>query len=530
LPRMYIAEGDQDHAEALQFYTSWLNIPNGQAPTFADNLKFLFSWQIYQMYWRYFLWNFAGRYNDASGQENMNGIDGNWTTGIFDGGRHLPKSVIGGDPSRPLEGITYTPLFALPLIIGLFGLIFHFNRRKEDALVVTLLWFFTGIAIVLYVNQPNIQPRERDYSYVGSFYAFAIWIGLGVIAIADTLSKKLNAKTATFAATAVCLLAGPVVLAKEEWKDHDRSSKMTPHDMAYNYLISCPKNAILFSYGDNDTYSLWYDQEVEGIRPDIRIVNLSLFSGSWYIKQMTRKMNESAPLPITMPYEKYEDGVRDVIYYDDRKIPGYTELSDVFDFITSDNPATMVQYQSGETANYLPTKNFKITINKDEVIKNGVVPDSDRVKLTDTLKFKFPPNYVTKENLALFDILSHNHWKRPICFTTTVGDENMIGLQPYLYKEGFAYHLIPFTPDTTNKDQKERVNALVMYDNVVNKFKWGNFSTAKYLDHESTTMSYPNLLASFLDLTQSLIAQNRPDLAIKALQKCDQELPDLNPL
>ena len=529
LPRMYIAEGDQDHASALQFYTSWLNIPNGQAPTFADNLKFLFSWQIYQMYWRYFLWNFAGRYNDASGQENMNGIDGNWTTGIFDGGRHLPKSVIGGDPSRPLEGITYTPLFALPLIIGLFGLIFHFNRRKEDALVVTLLWFFTGIAIVLYVNQPNIQPRERDYSYVGSFYAFAIWIGLGVIAIADTLSKKLNAKTATFAATAVCLLAGPVVLAKEEWKDHDRSSKMTPHDMAYNYLISCPKNAILFSYGDNDTYSLWYDQEVEGIRPDIRIVNLSLFSGSWYIKQMTRKMNESAPLPITMPYEKYEDGVRDVIYYDDRKIPGYTELSDVFDFITSDNPATMVQYQSGETANYLPTKNFKITINKDEVIKNGVVPDSDRVKLTDTLKFKFPPNCVTKENLALFDILSHNHWKRPICFTTTVGDENMIGLQPYLYKEGFAYHLIPFTPDTTNKDQKERVNALVMYDNVVNKFKWGNFSTAKYLDHESTTMSYPNLLASFLDLTQSLIAQNRPDLAIKALQKCDQELPDLNP-
>jgi len=529
LPRMYIAEGDQDHASALQFYTSWLNIPNGQAPTFADNLKFLFSWQIYQMYWRYFLWNFAGRYNDADGQASMNGIDGNWTTGIFDGSRHLPKSVIGGDPSRPLEGITYTPLFALPLIIGLFGLVFHFNRRKEDALVVTLLWFFTGIAIVLYVNQPNIQPRERDYSYVGSFYAFAIWIGLGVIAIADTLSKKLNAKIAAFAATAVCLLAGPVVLAKEEWKDHDRSTKMTPHDMAYNYLISCPKNAILFTYGDNDTYSLWYDQEVEGIRPDVRIVNLSLFSGSWYIKQMTRKMNESDPLPITMPFEKYEDGVRDVIYYDDRKIPGYTELSDVFDFITSDNPATMVQYQSGESANYLPTKNFKITINKDEVIKNGVVPDSDRAKLTDTLKFKFPPNYVTKENLAMFDILAHNHWKRPICFTTTVGDENMIGLQPYLYKEGFTYHLIPFTPDTANNGQKDRINTMVMYDNVVNKFKWGNFNTAKYLDHESTVMSYPNLLGSFLDLTQGLIAEKRPDLALKALQKCDQELPDLNP-
>ncbi|WP_461448757.1 glycosyltransferase family 117 protein [Mucilaginibacter sp.] len=529
LPRMYITQGDQDYASAVQFYTSWLNLPQGQSPTFGDNLKFLFSWQIYQMYWRYFFWNFVGRYNDAEGMASMTSIDGNWTSGIFDGSKHLPKSVIGGDPSRPLEGVTYTPLFALPLIIGLFGLIYHFNRRKEDALVVTLLWFFTGIAIVLYVNQPNIQPRERDYSYVGSFYAFAIWIGIGVVAIADVLRKKLSAKVAAFAATAVCLLAGPVVLAKEEWKDHDRSTKMVPHDMAYNYLNSCPKNAILFCYGDNDTYSLWYDQEVEGIRPDVRIVNLSLFSGSWYIRQMTRKMNESAPLPITMPYEKYEDGVRDVIYFDDRKIPGYTELSDVFDFITSDNPATMAQYQNGESANYLPTKNFKITINKDEVIKSGVVPDSDRARLTDTLKFKFPPNYVTKENLAMIDILAHNHWKRPICFTSTVGDENMIGLEPYLYKEGFAYHLIPFTPDTTLKNQRENVNAMVMYDNVMNKFKWGNFKTAKYLDHEAKFMSYTSLLSAFLDLTQALTAQKRPDLALKVLAKYDQELPDLNP-
>ena len=529
LPRMYITDGDPDHAEAVQFYSSWLNIPQGQSPTFGDNLKFLFTWQIYQMYWRYFFWNFVGRYSDTDGQANMNSIDGNWTSGIFDGGRHLPKSVVGGDPSRPLEGVTYTPLFALPLIIGLFGLIFHFNRRREDAVVVTLLWFFTGIAIVLYVNQGNVQPRERDYSYVGSFYAFAIWIGIGVIAIADILRKKLTAKAAAFAATAVCLLAGPVVLAKEEWKDHDRSTKLVPHDMAYNYLVSCPKNAILFTYGDNDTYSLWYDQEVEGIRPDVRLVNLSLFSGSWYIRQMTRKMNESAPLPITMPYEKYEDGVRDVIYFDDRKLPGYTELSDVFDFITSDNPAAMVQYQDGSSANYLPTKNFKITINKDDVIKNGVVPDSDRPKLTDTLKFTFTPGYVSKENLALIDILAHNHWKRPICFTSTVGDENMIGLQPYLYKEGFAYHLIPFTPDTANKNPRGNVNTMVMYDNVMNKFKWGNFKTAKYLDHESTTMSYSSLLGTFLELTQSLIDQKRPDLAIKVLNKYDQVLPDLNP-
>ena len=529
LPRMYLAEGDQDHASVVQFYTSWLRLSDGQAPTFSDNLKFMFTWQVYQMYWRYFFWNFVGRYSDADGQADMNGIDGNWTSGILDGGKHLPRSVVGGDPSRPLEGITYTPLFALPLIIGLFGLVFHFNRRREDAIVVTLLWLFTGLAIVVYVNQPNIQPRERDYSYVGSFYAFAIWIGLGVIAIADLLSKKLNAKIAAYTATAVCLLAGPVVLAKEEWKDHDRSTKMTPHDMAYNYLISCTKNAILFTYGDNDTYSVWYDQEVEGIRPDVRIVNLSLFSGSWYIKQMTHKMNDAEPLPITMPYEKYEDGVRDVIYYDDRKIPGFTELSDVFDFISSDNPATMVQYQNGENLNYLPTKNFKITINKDEVIKNGVVPDSQRSRLTDTMKFKFTPEYVTKENLALIDILSHNHWKRPICFAVTVSSENLIGLQPYLYKEGFTYHLIPFTPDTANKNQEDKTNTMVMYDNVMNKFKWGNFKTAKYLDHESTTMFYPVILTTFMDLTQGLMAENRPDLALNVLKKFDEEMPDLNP-
>lgn len=515
LPRIYSSEGQDP-----QFYKEWLRIPDGQAPTFSDNLKFMFSWQIYQMYWRYFLWNFAGRYSDADGQNNMAGIDGNWTTGIFDGGKHLPKSIT--------NSTTYTPLFALPLIIGLFGLIFHFNRRREDALVVTLLWFFTGIAIVLYVNQPSIQPRERDYSYVGSFYAFSIWIGLGVICIAELIRKYISAKTAAFTATAVCLLAGPVVLAKEEWKDHDRSTKMTPHDMAYNYLISCPKDAILFTYGDNDTYSLWYDQEVEGIRPDVRIVNLSLFSADWNIKQMTRKMNDADALPITMPFDKYKDGVRDVIYFDDRKIPGFTELSEVFDFITSDNPAMMAQYQNGETANYLPTKNFKITVNKDEVIKNGVVPDSDRSKLTDTMKFKYTSNYVMKDNLAMMDVLVHNHWKRPICFTITVGPENLIGLQPYLYKEGFTYHLIPFTPDTA-KDQGEKVNTMVMYDNVMNKFKWGNFKTAKYLDHESTNMFYPVMLTTFLDLAQNLMANKRSDLALKVLQKCDQEMPDLNP-
>ena len=199
-------------------------------------------------------------------------------------------------------------------MLGLLGAYYHFKRKKRDALVIALLFFFTGVAIVLYVNQNSLQPRERDYSYVGSFYAFAIWIGLGVIALAEIVRLKLNARLAAYGSFGVCMMAVPVLLACKEWRAHDRSTKLTPHDMAYNFLISCPKNAILFTYGDNDTYSLWYDQEVEGIRPDVRIVCMSLFSGDWYIHQMQGKMNQSAPLPVTMPFDKYKEGVRDIVY------------------------------------------------------------------------------------------------------------------------------------------------------------------------------------------------------------------------
>ncbi len=529
LPRMYSSDGQDP-----QFYRQWLQMDENAAPTFADNLKWMFSWQMYQMYWRYFLWNFVGRYNDLDGQQSMVGVDGNWTSGILDGGKHLPKSVVGSPNKIPGQGIqlgtTYTPLYALPLIIGLLGAAYHFQRKKRDALVVLLLFFFTGLAIVLYVNQPSIQPRERDYSYVGSFYAFAIWIGLGVVALAELIRLKANAKTAAVVATGVCLLAAPVVMAKQEWKAHDRSTKMTPHDMAYDYLISCPKNAILFTYGDNDTYSLWYDQEVEGIRPDVRIVNLSLFTGDWYIHQMQGKMNESEPLPITMPYDKYKEGVRDVIYFNDKKIAEPTEVKEVFDFISSDNRAAQVQFQPGAPyENYLPTKNFKITINPDDVLKNNVITPEQKDKLATVMTWKYQSNYITKENLAMLDILAHNNWKRPICFTTTIGNENLIGLQQYLYKEGFTYRLLPLKPDTSTRDQLGKINSLVMYDNVMNKFKFGNFKTAKYLDHESTTMFYPVMVTTFLDLADGLVKDGHPDLALKALHKFDDVMPDINP-
>ena len=522
LPRMWSTESDPYFAQNQQFYKQWLQLGEGQAPKFSDNLKWMFSWQIYQMYFRYFLWNFVGRYNQFDGQPSSVAVNGNWTSGIFDGGRHLPKSIT--------QGTDYAPLYALPFILGLLGAAYHFKRSKRDALVIALLFFFTGIAIVLYVNQNGVQPRERDYSYVGSFYAFAIWIGLGVITLIEFARKKISLRIATIGSFAICMLAVPILLAFKEWGGHDRSTKTIPHDMAYNYLISCPKNAILFTNGDNDTYSLWYDQEVEGIRPDVRIVCMSLFSGDWYIHQMQKKMNQSAPLPVTLPFEKYKSGTRDVIYYNDAKIPGAVDVKEIFDFITSDDSRAKVTFQSGDVMNYLPTKNFKLAVNANDVLKNGVITPQQKSKLADTMEWKFSGNYVTKDNLAMIDIMAHNNWERPICFTTTMGQENMFGLQPYLYKEGFVYHLIPFKPDNSDPNtQLSKTNSLVMYDNVVNKFKFGNYKKAKYLDDVALTQFYLNIERTFNDLATGLIKDGHRDLALNTIRKFDREMPDINP-
>jgi hypothetical protein len=522
LPRMWSTEADANHTQNEQFYRQWLQIPDGQAPTFTDNLKWLFSWQVYQMYARYFLWNFVGRYNELDGQQSSMGLNGNWTSGLFDNAKHLPKSIT--------QGTNYAPLYALPFLLGLLGAFYHFKQKKRDALVISLLFFFTGVAIVLYVNQNGVQPRERDYSYVGSFYAFAIWIGTGFIALAEIVRQKLNARVAAIGSFVICMIAVPVLLAFKEWPGHNRSTKMVPHDMAYNYLISCPKNAILFTNGDNDTYSLWYDQEVEGIRPDVRIICISLFSGDWYIHQMQGKMNQSAPLPITLPFDKYKEGTRDVIYFNDAHIKGPVELRDVFDFLTTDDNRVKATYQDGSMLNYLPTKNFKITVNPDEVVKNGVVTPAQKSKVTNSMEWKYTSNYVMKDNLAMLDILAHNNWQRPICFTTTMGNESMMGLQPYLYKEGFVYHLIPFKKDTAKTTGAGgKTNSLVMYGNVVNKFKFGNYKKTKFLDNVAATEFYINMEVTFDDLSRGLISDGHRDLALNAIHKFDEKMPDINP-
>jgi len=515
-PRIFSREaGDQS------FYRQWQQIPDDRAPNFIDNIGFFLSWQTYQMYVRYFLWNFVGRVNEMDGQQHMGGftgyVDGDWTTGIFDGFKQLPKSVT--------NGTNYMPLYGLPFVVGLLGMWYHFKHRKRDAVVVLLLWFFTGMAIMLYVNQPAVQPRERDYSYVSSFYAFAIWVGLGVIALATLLKKLLTAARAVPIAIVTCLMTAPLLMAFTEWRGHDRSTKTVARDMAYNYLNSCPPNAILFTYGDNDTYSLWYAQEVENVRPDVRVVNINLLSADWYIRQMQQKMNESAPLPITMPFSKYKSGTRDIVYYHDNGIQSNTELKDAFNYIISNK--SELKAKSGERFNTIPTKNLKITVDKDAVKQNKVVTAAQQGLIADSIAWRYNSDYIMKDDLAILDILAHNNWKRPICFTVTIGSRNLAGLQSYLYRDGFTFRLLPLKPDTTLTDQTVKVNTEVMYNNLMHKFRFGNYKKAEYLDEESRTMFYNVTTAAFSLLAQDLVKNKQPDLAANVISKYDEEMPTI---
>lgn len=517
LPRMY-----SDDAPHAAFYKEWMHLDDAKKPNLVDNVGFLFSYQIGYMYMRYFGWNFIGRQNDEQGQGS--GYEGEWLSGIkaFDSWKigdqsHLPPSTV--------DNKAYNRFFFLPLIIGLLGAIWHFQRNQKDAGVVALLFFFTGIAIVLYLNQKPLEPRERDYAYVGSFYAFAIWIGLGVLAIREWVLKKLSPTAGAIGATVIGLLVAPVIMAEQGWDDHDRSTKMVAHDIALDYLQSCAPNAILFTYGDNDTYPLWYIQEVENVRPDVRIVNLSLFDTDWYINGLRQKQNQSEPLPITMKPEQYVQGERDVMPFDDYKIAGNVELKNIVELLLSNDDNDKVAMQDGTKSNFLPTKNFKITIDPQQVISTGTVSPANAAKITPEMDWTFNKGYVTKGTLAMLDILAHNNWKRPIYFASTVPSDQYNGLDKYLYSEGLALRLMPLKPDTANNEERaEQLNTPVLYNNVMTKFKWGNMKTATYLDPQSSddTFIFTNI---FSNLAGSLIKEGKNTEAKKVVDKYYEVMP-----
>ncbi len=528
-PRMY----SREHAKS---YQEWANVKgvkiastNEQGepttlikPTFGENLKFFFQYQIGFMYVRYFMWNFSGRQNDIQGNGGI--LKGNWITGInfIDEWRLGPQDKL---PESMKNNAGKNKLFMLPLILGIIGLLFHYQKGNKDFWVVSLLFFMTGIAILLYLNQKPIEPRERDYAYAGSFYAYAIWIGLGVMGLIDILSKHMNKVVASILVTVFTLGLVPGLMASENWDDHDRSKRYTCRDFAYNYLNSCEPNAILFTNGDNDTFPLWYAQEVEGIRTDVRVVNLSYLGADWYIEQMQRKVYESEALPLPMPKAKYQSGNRDALYIVDR-VNNYADLTDVMDFVTSDDEKTKTIPNYRERIDYLPAKKLKIKVDSAVVMANHVVSPKLAGSIVSEMKWDLGKrNSIYKNDMMVLDMLARNNWKRPIYFAITVSDENYLGLDKYFQLQGLAYKIVPIESSARNDYQNGSIDTDTLYNNLINKFVWGNIANPKvYLDENNLRM-VSNFRNSFARLAEALIKENKIDSAKVVLNKCLEVMP-----
>ncbi len=516
-PRMWSSQ-----ANHIAEYKKWADIKGDRTPSFGENLKFFFVYQLGEMYWRYFMWNFSGRQNDLQGPGGI--TKGNWITGIkfIDEMRLGPQDKL---PQSMLQNKARNTMYMLPFILGIIGLIYHYSRDKHDAWIVMLLFFFTGIAIVIYLNGTPQQPRERDYAYAGSFYAYAMWIGLAVLSIYEFLRKKISATAAAVLSTLLCLIV-PAVMVKAEWNDHDRSGRYTSRDFATDYLNSCAKNAIIFTNGDNDTFPLWYAQEVENVRTDVRVVNLSLLNTDWYIDQLKHKYYESDPISISWSTDKYSLGKRDYIPFVDRGLKSAVELKEMIDFMGSDESHTKVRTNSGEEINYFPSKKIKFTIDAAEVLANGVVSKENADKITPAMEWSVDGNYLMKNDLMILNILANNHWKRPIYFATTVGSDNYLNLEPYFQLEGLAYRIVPIHTESRSDVVPGRVATDLMYDNVMNKFVFGNMNKESvYLDENNLRMT-TNFRINFSRLAEELLIEGRRDSAIKVLDKCVEVMPD----
>ena len=516
-PRMWDGENDRGQMDS---YKAFAGVVDGEAPTLRDNIKYFTNYQFGFMYLRYFIWNFAGKQNDLQGFGNVR--DGNFSTGIS-----FIDNFFFGDQSKLPDTIknnnkAHNSMFMLPFFLGLFGLLFQYQQNKKDFIVTGLLFFFTGLAIVLYLNQVSLQPRERDYAYVGSFYVFAIWIGLGVLQVIHWLTKVVNQKVASVIATVVCLLAVPVLMAQQEWDDHDRSQKLLPRDLARNYLESCPPNAILFSFGDNDTYPLWYAQEVEGIRPDVRVVVNSLLGSDWYMRELRYKVNESNKFDVIFSEEQVSGNKLNVAYYN--ALPEYGEtryhhLDSVLRYVVGDPTGKYMASTTDGPVNIFPTHKFKVPVNKANALASGIAKPTDI--MVDELLIDFNPNrqYLLKNELAMYAIIATSDFKRPICFTSTQ-ELKELGLDKYVRQTGMSYQLVPVLNQTIDAD--------VAYKNMMTKFSFGNAKNPNVYFDEENRRHLNSMRLAFSQVAQSLAIEGKRDSAQKLLRKLDAETNEKN--
>ena len=493
-------------------------------PTFGENMRFLFRYQLGHMYFRYFMWNFAGRQNDIEGHGGIS--NGNWISGI----NFIDEARLGKQSDLPqsMQSPARNTYYLLPLILGVVGMLYHFNRNYKDGLVVALLFFMTGIAIVLYLNQTPFQPRERDYAYAGSFYAFAIWIGLGVLSLYEAVTKRLKVSQLAVAGgiTAVCLVLVPGIMAVENWDDHDRSGKYPARDFAANYLNSCAPNAVLITNGDNDTFPLWYAQEVEGIRTDIRVVNYMLSSGDWYVHQLARKIYDSEPLSFTLTPEQYNKGVNEFLPYFSRgEVTDRVELKDLIGFIADESARSKVTLQSGERINYFPTKKLKLTVDSARAVSSGVVPAYMADSIVPVIEWDVRSNYLYKNDLMLMDFLATSNWERPLYFASPGSVSKVLDIDKYCHLTGIVYKFIPVLAEDYVPGLGG-IDAEASYDILMNNCKWGNLNQpGVYVDRES----YRNSMMpkqNYMRLAQALQRKGKHTEAVAVADRCLAEFPN----
>ena len=517
-------EGDvdyEDHHNFLKTYGQYLDI---EKPSIISNITYLIQYQLGYMYWRYFMWNFSGRQDDIQGKMDMHG---NWISGInFLDEIHLGLSQ-DNLPSEVVDNKSRNKLYMIPFIIGLIGFYFLYNRDKELFWTMLVFFIFTGIAIQVYTNVRPFEPRERDYSVVGSFYVYSMWIGFGVFSITSYLNKLINSKFIKILAVPIFILILPINLASSNWDDHDRSGRYTAYSMAKKYLESCEPNSILFTIGDNDTFPLWYAQEIEGIRTDVRVLNTSLFATDWYIDQMKRKAYDSEPIPSSLSHEKYRYGTRDYIIKEVTTLDT-VDIKKMIKFVTEDDKKykykSLLQKQGYETtylreqdlnANYLPTESISIPVDKKSVIKNNIVDSSLEDQIVDEIVIKIKGQALYKNRLLMLDIIAENNWERPIYFTGgSFGDEDYLWMKDYLQLEGLCYKLVPIkTPiDQSNPYEMGRVNTEKMYP-MVKSWDWGTKGSMDiYFDVESRKNSI-TYRSNVSRLINQLILENQLDKA-----------------
>ena len=531
-PRMWSNDNDRHHP---QFYEYWAGKTyGGQRPTNAQNLKFFNRYQLGWMYWRYFMWNFAGRQNDIQGHYfNDDGsrdyLNGNWISGIkfIDEARLGPQDNL---PAHMEQNKARNKYYMLPLLLGLLGLVYHLRRHPKDAFIVFVMFFMTGLAIAIYLNMPPRQPRERDYAFVGSFSFFAIWIGFGVMALADWIVKLLKKESlgrVVLPVVFVLSMAGvPCLMAAENWDDHDRSQKYAARDFAQNYLKSTNPNSILITYGDNDTFPLWYAQEVEGTRTDVRILNFTLSGMYWYVEQLYNKLYESDALPFTLPKEFYGLG-RDATYVMDRS-NDYLEVTEVLGLMRDHPDRFTVRDNMGEDARFIPTRRFKITLDVPALVAAGVIPAELADRVDPVLRWELPADkqVLYRHELMFLDIVGTNRFMRDINLMSFLREIRRIYplCNSHSIQEGMNQKLLPYPRQMRFSD-----NTADYFISGVDgqPLEWGNLAADIYVDPISLNMGTVQR-TTFLTVAANELQRGNADKARQLAEQAEKFFPAKN--